>query len=87
MLDAAKAMKLSSKDLLDLAIIDEDGYFLITGRKKRFIKLFGNIISLDDVEEFLQKQNIKDELYTRQVSEVKEMKQSQLFPNMKSLLQ
>jgi acyl-coenzyme A synthetase/AMP-(fatty) acid ligase len=34
----------------DLARQDEDGFFYIVGRKKRFVKLFGNRISLDDVE-------------------------------------
>ena len=34
----------------DLAERDEDGYFRIVGRKKRLIKLFGNRVSLDDVE-------------------------------------
>ncbi len=37
----------------DLAYFDEDGDFYITGRKKRFIKLFGNRISLAAVEELL----------------------------------
>ena len=37
----------------DLAYFDEDGYFWITGRKKRFIKIFGNRFSMDDIESFL----------------------------------
>lgn len=37
----------------DLAYFDEDGDFYITGRKKRFIKLFGNRISLSAAEELL----------------------------------
>jgi acyl-CoA synthetase (AMP-forming)/AMP-acid ligase II len=36
----------------DLAYFDEEGLFYVTGRKKRFIKVFGNRISLDDVEAF-----------------------------------
>lgn len=38
----------------DTAIIDQDGYFTITGRLKRFIKLFGLRINLDDVERKLE---------------------------------
>ncbi len=38
----------------DLARQDEDGYFYITGRLKRFIKLAGSRIGLDEVEEQLQ---------------------------------
>jgi long-chain acyl-CoA synthetase len=34
----------------DLAERDYDGYYRIVGRKKRFIKLFGNRINLQDVE-------------------------------------
>ena len=38
----------------DLARVDNDGYFFITGRKKRFIKLFGNRINLDSVEQLAE---------------------------------
>lgn len=38
----------------DTATIDEDGYFTITGRMKRFIKLFGLRINLDEVEKKLE---------------------------------
>lgn len=34
----------------DIAFKDEDGFYFIIGRKKRFIKLFGNRINLDEVE-------------------------------------
>lgn len=37
----------------DLAYRDEDGFYFIAGRKKRFLKLFGNRISLDYVETLL----------------------------------
>ncbi|ANU23289.1 AMP-binding protein [Planococcus donghaensis] len=37
----------------DLAYFDEDGYFYITGRIKRIIKVAGSRISLDEVEELL----------------------------------
>ena len=38
----------------DLAYFDEDGFYYIVGRKKRFLKLFGNRISLDYVETLLK---------------------------------
>lgn len=38
----------------DVARQDEDGYFYITGRLKRFVKLAGNRIGLDEVEQQLQ---------------------------------
>lgn len=38
----------------DIAYRDEEGYFYITGRKKRFIKLYGKRISLDQIQEDLQ---------------------------------
>lgn len=38
----------------DLATKDEDDYYYIVGRKKRFIKLFGNRINLDEVEQLIK---------------------------------
>ena len=38
----------------DLARVDGDGYFYVTGRKKRFVKLAGNRVGLDEVEQKLQ---------------------------------
>lgn len=38
----------------DLAYRDQDGYFFITGRMKRFLKIFGLRLNLDDVEEALE---------------------------------
>ena len=37
----------------DLAYRDEDGYYYIAGRMKRFLKLLGNRISLDETESLL----------------------------------
>jgi acyl-CoA synthetase (AMP-forming)/AMP-acid ligase II len=37
----------------DLARQDDDGYFYITGRLKRFLKMFGKRYNLDDIEKVL----------------------------------
>lgn len=37
----------------DMAYFDQDGYFFISGRIKRMIKVYGNRISLDEVEGLL----------------------------------
>lgn len=37
----------------DIARQDEDGYFYITGRKKRFVKVYGNRVGLDELEQLL----------------------------------
>lgn len=38
----------------DMAQMDEDGYFYVVGRKKRFLKLFGNRINLDEIERMVK---------------------------------
>jgi acyl-coenzyme A synthetase/AMP-(fatty) acid ligase len=38
----------------DMARWDSDGYYYITGRKKRFIKLFGNRVNLDEAEQMVR---------------------------------
>jgi acyl-coenzyme A synthetase/AMP-(fatty) acid ligase len=38
----------------DLAKRDSDGFYYIVGRKKRFIKLFGNRFNLDETERLLK---------------------------------
>jgi long-chain acyl-CoA synthetase len=43
----------------DIAYKDEDGYFFITGRMKRFVKIYGNRINLDEVEQILINENIE----------------------------
>ena len=37
----------------DLAKIDSDGFYYIVGRKKRFLKIYGNRVNLDEVEKLL----------------------------------
>lgn len=37
----------------DIAITDSDNFFYVTGRLKRFVKLFGNRVNLDEVENIL----------------------------------
>ncbi|MBQ3749380.1 MAG: AMP-binding protein [Kiritimatiellae bacterium] len=38
----------------DLATIDADGYVTLTGRASRFLKIFGNRVSLDEVENLVK---------------------------------
>ena len=46
----------------DIAYQDEEGYFFIVGRKKRFLKLYGLRVSLDVVEHSI-KNNFKTDVY------------------------
>ena len=38
----------------DMAETDEDGFYYIVGRKKRFLKIYGNRVNLDEVEALLK---------------------------------
>lgn len=38
----------------DMAEFDEDGYYFITGRKKRFLKIFGNRVNLDEIDRLVK---------------------------------
>ena len=38
----------------DIALFDENGYYYIVGRKKRFLKVFGNRVNLDELEQILK---------------------------------
>lgn len=40
----------------DMAKFDEDGFFYVTGRKKRFLKIFGSRVNLDEIESLLNRQ-------------------------------
>ncbi len=61
---AIKLEDLSKEDELkgvlhtgDIAQFDSDGYFYITGRMKRFIKIHGNRVGLDEIEQYLKSQS------------------------------
>ena len=38
----------------DMARVDNDGFYYITGRKKRFVKIWGNRCNLDAVEQIVK---------------------------------
>lgn len=38
----------------DMAKCDKDGYFYVVGRKKRFLKIFGNRVGLDETERLIK---------------------------------
>lgn len=40
----------------DMAQFDEDGYYYIVGRKKRFLKLYGNRVNLDEIDRMIKEQ-------------------------------
>jgi acyl-coenzyme A synthetase/AMP-(fatty) acid ligase len=43
----------------DLARRDQDGYYYVVGRKSRFIKVFGNRVNLDELEQHIRAQGIE----------------------------
>ena len=40
----------------DIAKYDDDGFFTIVGRAKRFLKMYGNRINLDEIEQLVTEQ-------------------------------
>lgn len=38
----------------DMATFDEDGYYYIVGRKKRFLKIYGNRVNLDEMDRMIK---------------------------------
>ena len=42
----------------DIAKVDKDGFYFITGRKKRILKLYGNRLNLDFIENKIQQQGL-----------------------------
>lgn len=62
----------------DVAKFDKDGFFYIEGRIKRYIKMFGNRVSLDEIESIAKENNFNcfcsgrdDKLYI--ISEINEI--------------
>ena len=45
----------------DMAKFDDEGFFYIVGRKKRFLKIYGNRISLDETERLIKSEFIDTE--------------------------
>jgi acyl-coenzyme A synthetase/AMP-(fatty) acid ligase len=39
-----------------MAQFDEDSYYYIVGRKKRFLKIFGNRVNLDEIDRLIKAQ-------------------------------
>ena len=39
-----------------MAKADADGYYYIVGRKKRFLKLFGNRVNLDEIDGMIKRE-------------------------------
>ena len=37
-----------------MAQFDEDGYYYIVGRRKRFLKIYGNRVNLDEVDRLIK---------------------------------
>lgn len=38
----------------DMAKVDQDGFYYIVGRKKRFLKIFGNRVNLDEIDRLIK---------------------------------
>lgn len=38
----------------DMARVDSDGYYYIVGRKKRFLKIYGNRVNLDEIDRLIK---------------------------------
>ena len=47
----------------DIAKVDEDGFYYITGRLKRFVKIFGTRTNLDEIENILNNEFIENIFY------------------------
>ena len=43
----------------DIAKQDKDSFFYIVGRKKRFLKIFGYRVNLDEIEKYISKKGIE----------------------------
>lgn len=78
----------------DMAQFDEEGYYYIVGRKKRFLKIFGNRINLDEIEQMIKTEfsgiesactGVDDRLYVFITSEnLTTMKEIKIFLSRKT---
>lgn len=68
----------------DMAKRDKDGFFYIVGRKKRFLKIYGNRVNLDEIERMIQAEyidmdcactGIDDKLYVFITSQLEEKRE------------
>lgn len=57
--DLSQFGSIESLETGDLGYMDEQGLYFIVGRKKRFIKLFGKRINLDDIESYFSKLGVE----------------------------
>lgn len=67
----------------DMAKKDQDGFFYIVGRKKRFLKIYGNRVNLDEIERMVKGEfegidcacaGVDDKLYVFITSDTEEQK-------------
>jgi long-chain acyl-CoA synthetase len=52
-------LKFEKLDTGDVGYFDKDGFFYITGRSNRIIKLYGNRVDLDEIERKMDNYNLK----------------------------
>ena len=45
----------------DIAYVDEDGFYYITGRKKRFVKIMGKRVNMDEIEQLFKNTRTTDD--------------------------
>jgi len=52
-------LKFEKLDTGDIGYFDKDGFFYITGRSNRIVKLYGNRVDLDEIERKMDNHNLK----------------------------
>lgn len=53
----------------DMAQFDEDGYYYIVGRKKRFLKIYGNRVNLDEIDQIVKAQFVQTDFVSAGVDD------------------